>query len=92
MLDIFAIKQPWITEKAARLAEKNKYVFLVKDSATKPEVKKAVKELYKVDATTVNIVVKPERTARFRGKKVTKPGYKKAVVTLKEGQKIDFTV
>lgn len=92
MAEVFAIKQPWITEKAARLNASNKYVFMVQPNATKNEVKKAVKEMYKVDVVSVNVVVKPGRQTRFRGKRAEKKGYKKAIVTLKEGQKIDMSV
>jgi large subunit ribosomal protein L23 len=86
----FAIKQPWITEKSTRLAEQGKYVFKVAPTTTKNEVKKAVKEIYKVDVVKVNITTKPDRTVRFRGREVAKKGFKKAVVTLKSGQKIDL--
>ena len=85
-----SIKHPWITEKATRLAESGKYVFKVAPNATKSEVKKAVKEIYKVDVVSVNITTKPPRQVRFRGKRAVKKGHKKAVVTLKSGQKIDL--
>lgn len=91
MSDIFLIKQPWVTEKSTLLNESGKYVFVVKKSATKNEVKKAVKELYRVDAENVNIVNRPDRVKRFRGREVTLSGFKKAIVTLKEGQKIDLS-
>ena len=88
MKDLFLIKQPWVTEKSTGLQSIRKYTFLVKNSATKNEIKKLVKELYRVDAIQVNMTTKPaKRTggARFPG---FKPGIKKAVVTLKEGQSI----
>jgi large subunit ribosomal protein L23 len=90
MQDIFLIKQPHITEKATGLNLAGKYVFVVKPSATKGEVKKAVKELYRVDATAVNIVNLPGKTRRYRGLPSKRSGSKKAIVTLKEGQKIDL--
>lgn len=90
MKDVFLITQPWITEKSVSLNEAGKYVFIVKPSATKNEVKKAVKELYRVDAVTVNIVNTPERVKKFRGRASLKSGKKKAIVTLKAGQKIDL--
>jgi large subunit ribosomal protein L23 len=90
MKDVFLIKQPWITEKSVTLNEVGKYVFIVRPSATKNEVKKAVKELYQVDAVNVNIVNTRSKVKTFRGKKSEKSGKKKAIVTLKEGQKIDL--
>ena len=80
MRDQFLVKKPWITEKSTHLGEIGKYVFLVKDNATKNEMKKMVKELYQVDA----------KSRRYRGMRSEKPGYKKAIVTLKAGQKIDL--
>lgn len=91
MSDIFLIKQPWVTEKSTMLNEAGKYVFVVKKAATKSEVKKAVKELYRVDAVSVNIVNRPDRVKKFRGREITHSGFKKAIVTLKEGQKIDIS-
>lgn len=88
-MDTFLIKKPLITEKATDLSASGKYVFIVGLSATKKEVAKALKEIYRVDAVKVNIVNLPGKTRRFRGLKSKKSGVKKAVVTLKEGQKID---
>ena len=90
MADTFIIKEPHIAEKATSLNTLGKYVFIVAPSATKSEVKKAVKELYRVDATAVNIVNLPGKTRRYRGVKSKRSGVKKAIVTLKEGQKIDI--
>jgi large subunit ribosomal protein L23 len=67
-----------------------KYVFMVKTGATKPEIKKAVHEVYKVDVVAVNVVNRPGKTKRFRGVKGKQGSYRKAIVTLKEGQKIDL--
>jgi large subunit ribosomal protein L23 len=91
MADSFLIKKPWVTEKSGMMGEQHKYVFLVKGNATKPEVKKAVKEIYKVDVVAVNVVNRPPKRKRFGGRlKGTQEGYRKAYVTLKEGQKIDI--
>ncbi len=94
--DLFLIKRIVITDKAVRinLPKKGvtplpKYVFLVKDGANKSEIKKAVKELYRVDVVRVNTINIPGRMKRGRAGMISEPGYKKAVVTLKEGQKID---
>jgi len=91
MADSFLIKKPWITEKATNLAASGKYVFIVNPSATKPEIKKAIKAVYKVDAIAVNVVNRPAKRKRFgTALKGAVGGYRKAIVTLKEGQKIDI--
>ncbi len=89
-MDPFIIKKPWVTERATDLSKLGKYVFLVKSSATKPEVRKAVKEIYKVDPTAVNIVHRPAKQKGAGVMKGRQSGYKKAIVTLKAGQKIDI--
>jgi large subunit ribosomal protein L23 len=83
------LKAPQITEKATDLAEKNQYVFKVFSRANKTEVKRAVEGLYGVDVLSVNMVkVQPKkrRMGRISG---WRPGYKKAIVRVKEGQKIE---
>ncbi len=90
MSDIFIIKKPWITEKSTDLSKIGQYVFLVKKNATKPEVKKAIKEIYRVDVVAVNIVNRPAKAKHMGQHYGTQQGYKKAIVTLKVGQKIDL--
>jgi large subunit ribosomal protein L23 len=91
MADVFLVKKPWVTEKSTMLATAGKYVFIVKPKATKQEIKKAVKEVYKVDAVAVNVVNRPPKRKRFGGAmKGSQEGYRKAIVTLKAGQKIDI--
>lgn len=81
--------EPWITEEATRVAELNKYIFIVAKSATKEEIRRAVEETYKVKVVAVNTINIPAKK-RIRGATVGwKSGYKKAVVSLKEG-KIEF--
>jgi large subunit ribosomal protein L23 len=82
--------EPWITEETTRIAELNKYVFKVAPVADKNKVKKSVEDLYGVKVISVNVINIP-RKKRIRGR-VTgwKSGYKKAIVTLKEGDKIEF--
>ncbi len=85
------IKAPLITEKGSLLAEKsNQVLFKVRPDANKIELKKAVEELFKVKVVKV-------RTNRYLGKVRRKgrnvghlPQWKKAYVTLKEGDRIDF--
>ncbi|MGC9049085.1 MAG: 50S ribosomal protein L23 [Patescibacteria group bacterium] len=83
--------KPIITEKATGLETLNKYVFEVSPRTNKIEIKKAIKELYNVEPLKIqiiNIKGKFVRYGRARGK--TK-NWKKAIVTLKRGEKIDFT-
>jgi large subunit ribosomal protein L23 len=90
-MDSFIIKRPHITERSTNLQAFGKYVFMVAARATKPEIKKAVKEIYKVEVARVNVVNRAGKRKRFGGiMKGVQDGYRKAVVTLKEGQKIDL--
>ncbi len=90
MRDVFLIEKPLITEKSTDLMAIGKYVFIVKPAATKNEIRKAIKDIYKVDAVRVNIVHLPDKARSYRGLAYKKAGLKKAIVTLKEGQKIDL--
>ena len=92
MKDIYqVIKKPLITEKANILKEKeNKVAFVVDRGANKAEIKEAVERLLKVKVLKVhisNMKGKPRRIGRSIGKR---PDWKKAVVTLKPGDRIDF--
>ena len=84
------IKGVRITEKSAIGAEKGMYTFNVATNATKSEIKKAIKMLYNVMPTKINIVQITEKAVFVRGKKGVKQGGKKAVVHLKKGDKIEF--
>ena len=84
------LKRPLITEKTADLSMLNKYIFVVGDGANKNEVKKSVESLYGVSVMSVNIVKVP-RKKRHRGRVMGwKAGFKKAIVTVKEGDKIEI--
>lgn len=80
--------QPRISEKASAVAKLNKYIFIIRRKTNKVEVKKAVEAKYKVKVVGVNIINvkgKMRRFGRFSGKTAD---FKKAVVTLKEGDSI----
>lgn len=82
------ILQPIVTEKATLLLEQNKYVFDVAAKATKPEIRAAIEDLFSVTVTKVNTLCPPRRKRRV-GKFIGyKPQYKRAVVTLAEGDSI----
>lgn len=82
---------PLLTEKGTLLKEKdNKVLFKVARDANKIEIKKAVEEIFKVKVnrvTTINCKGKKKRLGKHEGKR---PDWKKAVVALKEGEKLDF--
>lgn len=88
------IKKPHVTEKAVVLSEKGKYVFDIGYAANKSEIKKAVKALYGVRVVKVNLIHMPAKQRRLgaiRGwQHGLEKGYKKAVVTLASGEKIDI--
>lgn len=89
------IIKPLITEKADALGEKlSKYTFLVDKGANKVEIKKAVEAWFNVEVEKVNTVIMPSKT-KVRNTKSgiqrgQKPSYKKAIVSLAEGEEIDF--
>ncbi len=85
----FLLKYPLITERATEAADRGVYAFCVERRATKPEIKKALKEAYKVDAVRVRIVNVKSKVRRLRRSVGVKPGYKKAIVQLKKGEKLD---
>ena len=84
------IVRPHITEKAAILAEKGTYVFEVARDTNKIEIAKAIEALYKVTPMRVNIVNLPNTRVFVRGKNGVKSGIRKALVTLKSGDKIEI--
>lgn len=85
-----AIVRPHITEKAAILAEKGTYVFEVAKNTNKIEIAKAISALYNVIPMRVNIINLPKTNVFVRGKAGVKAGVRKALVTLKKGDKIEI--
>jgi large subunit ribosomal protein L23 len=85
------ILSPVITEKATKLSESNQVVFRVALLATKPEIAKAVENLFKVKVEAVNIIRQKGKPKMFRGRPFVRSDMKKAIVTLKEGFQIDIT-
>ena len=85
------ILAPVITEKATKLTETNQVVFRVALNATKPKIADAVAKLFKVKVKAVNTVVVKGKRKLARGKPYKRSDFKKAIVTLEEGQQIDIT-
>ena len=82
---------PHITEKATLLSENNAVVFKVATDASKPEIKAAVEALFNVTVKAVNTIVQKGKVKRWKGKPYKRSDFKKAIVTLAEGQSIDVT-
>jgi len=85
------IRRPIITEKANIAAENSKFIFEVLVSADKVIIKKAVEAIFNVKVTQINISNSPAKIKFYKGREGVRKGYKKAVVTLQQGQTIDFT-
>lgn len=85
-----AIIHPRVTEKAALMAEKGIYTFMVRKGATSGDIAHAVTLLYKVTPLDVRVVKIPSKTKFSRGKFGVKKGGVKAYVQLKKGDSIDF--
>ncbi|MFH1577647.1 MAG: 50S ribosomal protein L23 [Candidatus Omnitrophota bacterium] len=79
------------TEKSTLQEPGQKYLFLVDKYANKIEIKRAVREIYKVGVIKVNTLIAPGKLRRIRYQLGRTPDYKKAVVTITEGQKIQET-
>jgi len=84
------ILSPVITEKSTNLSGLNKITFKVSKTASKILIKKSIEKLYKVNVIKVNTLISKDRLKTVKGKLATKSGYKKAIITLKEGQSIDI--
>ena len=84
------IVSPIITEKSTSLSEFNKMVFRVHKGASKNSIKKSIEKIFKVNVTKINTINLKGKTKLVKGKKSKRPGYKKAIVTLKKGQSIDL--
>jgi large subunit ribosomal protein L23 len=85
------VRSPVITEKATNLSDKNQVVFRVAMDATKPEIKRAIEELFGVMVISVNTLIQKGKTKRFKGRPGVRSDVKKAVVPLTPGQSIDFS-
>ncbi len=88
------LKRPLVTEKVSALNEKGKYGFIVEITANKVEIKNAVEKMYGVNVERVNTLsmmgklkVRSTKAGMLSGRR---PNFKKAIVTLAEGEVIDF--
>lgn len=84
------LKEPQISEKATQLSDENKYTFKVYPQANKVQIKKAISNLYGVKVKDIKIINIKSKKRVLRGIEGRKSGYKKAIVTLAEGYKIEI--
>jgi large subunit ribosomal protein L23 len=85
------LRRPRITEKGTVLAEQSKYVFEVAPHANKLQIKQAVERAWpNVRVAAVNVLTMPGKRRRWRRHYSLQPDWKKAVVTLQPGQRIEF--
>ena len=84
------IVSPAVTEKATSLSEFNKMIFKVHKGASKKSIKRSIEKIFKVNVIKINTINLKGKTKLVKGKKTSRPGYKKAIVTLKKGQSIDL--
>src|SRR6185312_11657386 len=85
------LRAPHISEKSARLAEHNQYVFVVAPAATKADVRAAVEEMFDVKVEQVNLVNTKGKVKSFRFRAGSRQGKRKAYVRLADGQTIDVS-
>jgi len=84
------LRRPLITEKSTALQAQNKYAFEIAAGANKPMIKRAVEKGFKVTVTGVNVVTMRGKTRRMGRREIHTNPWKKAIVTLKPGDKIEF--
>jgi len=84
------LRRPLVTEKNAALQAQGKYGFEVAGEANKEQVKQAVEKAFNVTVTQVNVMTVRGKGGRVRGRRVMSPSWKKAIVTLKPGDKIEI--
>ena len=85
------IVSPVITEKATKVSENNQYVFKVSINSDKKIIKKAIEKLFKVKVKSINTTNVKGKVKIFKGTKGKRADYKKAVVSLKEGENLDYS-
>jgi large subunit ribosomal protein L23 len=84
------LRRPVVTEKNTMLLAQSKYTFDVRQEANKPQIKEAVEKAFKVKVVSVNVINVPGKMRRGGRRRVMSPPWKKAVVTLEPGQKIEL--
>ncbi len=88
--DYDVLVAPLVTEKATMMSEHGQIAFKVRLDATKAEIRSAVESLFNVKVTAVNTLRVKGKTKLFRGYRGKRSDYKKAIVTLADGQSVDY--
>lgn len=84
------IKRPVITEKTTKMMEENKYCFIVDPKANKTQIKQAIEMIFNVKVESVNTLNKLGKIKRMGRHEGRQPSWKRAIVTLKKGSRIEF--
>jgi large subunit ribosomal protein L23 len=85
------VLRPMITEKATRLGAEHKYMFEVRRQANKVQIKEAIEKGFEVNVVAVNVMTMKGKPHRVRGNRIKhRPNWKKAVVTLAPGDKLEL--
>ena len=86
------LKKPITTEKSTNLQQYNQYTFMVSKNSTSNEIKQAVETLFKVKVTKINTSINRGKMKSFKGTYGFRKDFKKAIITLKEGNTIDSSL
>ena len=86
------IKKPLLTEKSTNLNQYNQYSFIVNKHSNSNEIKKAIEKIFKVKVVKINTSIMRGKLKSFKGKMGYQKDYKKAIVTLAEGNTIDSSL
>ena len=89
-MDKSLVKRPIVTEKSVALGKEGKYVFLVAKNLASSEAKKIVEAVYEVKVEKINVINVKSKERRLGRSVGEKPGYKKIIMTLQKGQKLDI--
>ena len=90
-MDLNLIKKPVITEKSTANAQFNKYIFEVRNDASKINIKKTIEEIYKVKVQKLNSLNVKSKPKVFKGQRGSRSELKRIIVTLQEGNTIDMS-
>ena len=85
------IVSPVITEKATKISENNQFVFKVKISSNKKEIKEAIEKLFKVKVKSIKTIKIKGKNKVFKGTKGKRSDYKKAIICLNKGESLDYS-
>ena len=84
------LKSPIVTEKTTFLSQYGSYGFITTSEATKPEIKSAIEQIFKVKVMSVNTLIQKGKRKIFKGRKGQRSDFKKAIVRLNKGYTIDI--